>query len=165
MLGLISKTSRHGLSANSSTILFKALVRQLLEYASVVWSPYLLGQINHLESVQRRFVRHMGCRAGVNLMDVPVEAISAAYGLQSLECRRRVADVAFLIKLLNNQISSPFLLERINLHDPISTRHQRLFELDHASTSYLRFCPIPRLMRSGNEQNMFVGRLFRLGGC
>ena len=32
---------------------FIAYVRQLLEYASCVWSPYTVGLVNKVESVQR----------------------------------------------------------------------------------------------------------------
>ncbi|KAG8328719.1 hypothetical protein J6590_103265 [Homalodisca vitripennis] len=57
-----------------------------------------------------------------------------------------------LSNLLNNQVSSSFLLESINFRVPArSTRHQRLFEPDHVGTNYLRFIPIPRLMRFGND--------------
>jgi ribonuclease P/MRP protein subunit RPP40 len=36
---------------------FKVYVHPLLEYASVVWNPWLLKDINLIESVQRRFTR------------------------------------------------------------------------------------------------------------
>ena len=34
-------------------------VRPLLEYATCVWSPYRLGQIKHVESVQRKFTKRL----------------------------------------------------------------------------------------------------------
>ncbi|XP_046666515.1 uncharacterized protein LOC124358266 [Homalodisca vitripennis] len=152
MLGLVFRSSKHGLNTHASTILYKSLVRQLLEYASVVWSPYQLCQIHPLQSVQIRFIRFLGCRAGFEFREVPVNEVSPAYGLLSHERRRRVADCIFLSKLLNNQVSSPFLLESINFRVPArSTRHQRLFEPDHAGTNYLRFSHIPRLVRFGND--------------
>ncbi|KAG8320270.1 hypothetical protein J6590_072331 [Homalodisca vitripennis] len=109
-------------------------------------------QTRVFSTVQIRFIRFLGCRAGFDFREVPVNEVSAAYGLLSLERRRRVADCIFLSKLLNNQVSSPFLLESINFRVPArSTRHQRLFEPDHAGTNYIRFSPIPRLMRFGNN--------------
>ena len=36
---------------------FVTYVRPLLEYASCVWSPYLLKHIKRIESVQKRFKR------------------------------------------------------------------------------------------------------------
>jgi len=50
------------LSKKSATTLTKAFVtyvRHILEYASVIWSPYHLGEIAKLESVQRRFTKRL----------------------------------------------------------------------------------------------------------
>ena len=35
-------------------ILYKSIVRPLLEYATCIWSPYLKKDIRRLESVQRK---------------------------------------------------------------------------------------------------------------
>ncbi|KAG8276439.1 hypothetical protein J6590_065179, partial [Homalodisca vitripennis] len=136
----------------SRTLVFLSTLLLSLVPTSVKSAPGpLLCQIHHLQSVQRRFIRFLGCRAGFDFREVPVNEVSAAYGLLSLEHSRRVADCIFLSKLLN-QVSSPFLLESINFRVPArSTRHQRLFEPDHAGTNYLQFSPIPRLMRFGND--------------
>ncbi|XP_054280059.1 uncharacterized protein LOC128998090 [Macrosteles quadrilineatus] len=45
MLGLVFRSARHGLSNHACIILYKSLILQLLEYASLVWSPYHLGHI------------------------------------------------------------------------------------------------------------------------
>ena len=46
-------------SVNTMLTLFKSLVRCKLEYCSPLWSPYLIGDIQALESVQRRFTRRI----------------------------------------------------------------------------------------------------------
>ena len=48
-------------SRDSATLIkaFTTYVRPLLEYNSPVWSPFLLKDINSLESVQRRFTKRM----------------------------------------------------------------------------------------------------------
>ena len=38
---------------------FVVYVRPLLEYATCVWSPHRLGQIKHVESVQRQFTKRL----------------------------------------------------------------------------------------------------------
>ena len=44
-------------------VLYKTLVRPLLEYCCLVWSPTLKGEIAQLEQVQRNFTRRIaGCR-------------------------------------------------------------------------------------------------------
>ena len=56
VLGLIRRTVG---TANTTTfsLLYKTLVRPLLEYAAPVWNPYLVKDIHAIESVQRRASR------------------------------------------------------------------------------------------------------------
>ncbi|XP_046663012.1 uncharacterized protein LOC124355903 [Homalodisca vitripennis] len=150
-LGLIIRTVKHGLSTGAAALMFRTLARPLLEYCSVVWSPYQHGHIKQLQSVQRRFVRFLGCRSGMRYFDVSMDELSAAYGLRSLECRRRVAVISFLYRLINCQIDCFSLLEMIRFRIPTGTRQQHFFELSHAARNHLRYSPIPRLMRLGND--------------
>ena len=53
VMGIVRKTFDF-LDQESFLYLFKGLVRPHLEYASSVWSPYLLKHIEALEAVQRR---------------------------------------------------------------------------------------------------------------
>ena len=51
---------RRNINVSNPTIkgrAYKSLVRPILEYAQVVWDPYEVGQIDQLESVQRRAAR------------------------------------------------------------------------------------------------------------
>ena len=56
MVGLIKRTFT---SVNTSvfTTLYKSMVRPIMEYASCIWSPYLIKDINLLENVQKRATR------------------------------------------------------------------------------------------------------------
>ena len=56
VLGLIRRTVG---TANTTTfsLLYKTLVRPLLEYAAPIWNPYLVKDIHAIESVQRRASR------------------------------------------------------------------------------------------------------------
>ena len=56
MLGLI-KRSYTFLDKESLLCLYKAMVRPILEYGVTVWSPYRKGDIDAVESVQRRATR------------------------------------------------------------------------------------------------------------
>ena len=46
-------------SVNTMLTLYKSLIRCKLEYCSPLWSPYLIGDIQALESVQRQFTRRI----------------------------------------------------------------------------------------------------------
>jgi len=45
--------------ATTLTKTFVTYVRPILEYASVIWSPYHLGMIAKLEAIQRRFTKRL----------------------------------------------------------------------------------------------------------
>ncbi|MEL7308788.1 MAG: reverse transcriptase family protein, partial [Pseudomonadota bacterium] len=55
-LGLINKIFRNK-TTPCLLNLFKAFVRPTIEYGSIIWNPYKIGSIDHLERVQRRFCR------------------------------------------------------------------------------------------------------------
>lgn len=69
------------------SILYTTTVRPLLEYASVVWSPWFKSDIDLLEKVQRR------CLA---LCDDPPD-------MESLESRRKFTDLVETYKFLQNE--------------------------------------------------------------
>ena len=75
--------------------LFTTLVRPLLEYASPVWNPQQVGMCKRVEAVQRRATRRIpGLRS-----QAYSERLSSL-NLESLELRRRVADLVLLHKLV-----------------------------------------------------------------
>ena len=56
MLGLI-KRSYTFLDKDSLLCLYNAMVRPIMEYGVTIWSPYRKGDIEAVESVQRRAIR------------------------------------------------------------------------------------------------------------
>jgi hypothetical protein len=83
--------------------MFKVYVRPILEYASVVWSPYLKQDINRVESVQRRFTKRIPGLSGLSYRD-RLKALS----LQSLYVRRIIADLSFTYNIVYNRVDVPF---------------------------------------------------------
>ncbi|XP_046677242.1 uncharacterized protein LOC124365314 [Homalodisca vitripennis] len=130
MIGLIMRTARHGHGSNALVLPYKSLVLQLLEYASVVWSPYQVGLIDRLQSVQNKFLRYLHWREP----DRPLNLLR----LHPLVVRREVADVVFLYEFLNFVVVCPPLLERIAFRLPSGTRSRRLFELSHLNRNDLQ---------------------------
>ncbi|XP_046662884.1 uncharacterized protein LOC124355773 [Homalodisca vitripennis] len=54
LLGFIMRSTRSFRSPRSLLILYKSLVRPVLEYGSVIWSPHLITHIDCLDRVQLR---------------------------------------------------------------------------------------------------------------
>jgi len=65
-------------------------VRPILEYNSVVWSPWLKQDINQIEKVQRRFTKRL-----VGMKDLNYDERMHRLGLPSLELRRLHLDLIF----------------------------------------------------------------------
>ena len=80
-------------------LLYKALVRPILEYCCVLWSPETKGEIAKLEQVQRNFTRRIsGCR-GMTYWDRLHHL-----NLQSLQRRRDRYSMIQVWKTYNNLI-------------------------------------------------------------
>ncbi|XP_054259084.1 lysosomal aspartic protease-like [Macrosteles quadrilineatus] len=98
----------------------------------------------------------MGVRCGYNYRDVPVEELESLLNLHTLAKRRDVADLAFLLKLINGKIDSPQLLEKLLFRVPGSTRSTDVFFRAKYRTNYLGNSPMIRLQRLGNEFSTHV---------
>lgn len=169
MLGFISRFSRGITNPSALRALYLSLVRQLVEYASPVWSPYTTGDKTRLEAIQRRFIRLVGVRLGYGFMQVPVEDLSGLLNLPPLALRRDVSDVVLLQKILNGQVQCSDLLAEINFKVPSKTRSRELLSRKHHSTSYDYHSPLARMVRLGNrvatECDFFSDSLQRTRRC
>ena len=79
--------------------LYKSFVRPTLEYSSIVWSPYLLGDIDALERVQRVFTRRIPGMSNYSYLDR-----LNILNLESLEERRIFFDLVMVYKILHNLV-------------------------------------------------------------
>ena len=75
--------------------LFNTLVRPLLEYASPVWNPLQVNMCRRLEAVQRRATRRI---PGIRSLTYSQRLLTL--NMESLELRRKVADLVLLYKLV-----------------------------------------------------------------
>ncbi|MFZ2538392.1 MAG: reverse transcriptase family protein, partial [Oscillospiraceae bacterium] len=82
---------------------FLIYVRPILEYASPVWSPYLISQINEIESVQRGFTKRLPGFSGLSYADR-----LANLKLHSLEHRRLISDLTFYYNIIHSHSSLLF---------------------------------------------------------
>ena len=76
--------------------LYKTYVRCILDYASPSWSPWLRTDIKTIEKVQKRMVNMIPGLSGETYQDKLAEL-----GLQSLEDRRKRADMIAVYKILS----------------------------------------------------------------
>jgi hypothetical protein len=96
VLGIIKRSVGNSNKHIFST-LYKSLVRPILEYASPVWSPYLVKDIHALENVQRRASRFA---LGQKRQEMPYEERCAILNWSSLEKRRNYASLIECYKII-----------------------------------------------------------------
>lgn len=127
MLGLIRRSCRE-FSPDTLRHLYISLVRPVLEYASVVWSPSYVTKIDRLERVQRQFLRAWCYKKKVQFTKAEYRAICQQAGVMPLSARRDIGDLLFLHKIMHNNINSNYLLQCVCFHVPgRAMREPRVF--------------------------------------
>ncbi|CAB0006180.1 unnamed protein product [Nesidiocoris tenuis] len=87
-LGFLKRCTRDFTSMEAIVLLYKSLVRPILEYSSVVWSPYYQVHKERLERVQRRFLRYLNFKMHIPLEELDIVELAARSGLRDLEVRQ-----------------------------------------------------------------------------
>jgi Reverse transcriptase (RNA-dependent DNA polymerase) len=97
--------------------LYTQYVRPHLEFATPAWSPWLLSDIQTLEKVQERAVKLIAGLAGKDYADRCKEL-----GLETLQERRHIQDMAQVYKLVHNVDK----VSRVKLFDHVPEGRTRL---------------------------------------
>ena len=114
MLGFINRTTKPFEDVKVLNVLYNSHIRSILDYCSVIWSPYTQNNIGKLERVQKKFVKKLCFQKRVNYESTRYETICADFALSILQTRRKVFDLMFFYKILNTMINCPQLLSAIN---------------------------------------------------
>jgi len=124
-------------------LFFITYVRPLLEFASPIWNPILISQINALESVQRNFTNKIP-----TCSFLPYKRRLEILNLDSLLKRRNIADQVFIFTVLNGSTNSS-LYPHLLLANPSVTRGHDLrilrpvFNLASSHQNLIsRVCPL-----------------------
>ena len=153
-LGFINRISKDFITPTSYTLLYKALVRPLLEYASPIWSPYTQCDVKLLESVQHKFLRRLAFlnRTPMRRDDHDYQPIMSLFSVQRLANRRQITDLLFLHKIVNGHVNSTKLSSLFKLNVPTrSLRNHAVFCVPFRRTNIGLNSTVTRLCRSGND--------------
>ena len=93
-VGIIKKNFAT-LNIQNVRLLHKSLVRPILEYGSVIWSPHLRKDIMELEKVQKRVTKLVP-----ELQHLPYEQRLKQLNLTTLEYRRKRSDIIQIFRII-----------------------------------------------------------------
>lgn len=159
MLGFIKRWSREFDDPYLAKHLYMSLVRPILEYGSLVWSPYYSCHVNRIESVQKQFLlfalRNLAWNPDINLP--PYHHRLALINLPTLERRRTMLDICFMVKLINGEINSPYLISNLKFNVPFRvSRNFVPLNLPAIKFNYEELNPIFKLCKNFNKYyNLF----------
>ena len=116
--GMIIRTFENK-TANILIPIFNSLIRPVIEYGNVVWSPYLRKYINKIERVQRNYTKNIS-----GMGHIEYESRLRALKMPSLEYRRVRGDMIEVYKILNN------------IYDPITTHSLLTIDKDRITRGH-----------------------------
>lgn len=148
VLGFIKRWAKEFSDPYITKALFTSLVRPTLEYGSIIWNPTYKVHIQNIESVQKQFL--LFCLRGLrwNPMNLPsYKSRLALIKLPTLNSRRTMLNITFVINLINGKINSNFLINNISFNVPSRpTRNfvllfTKVFRSNYANSDpFLRLC-------------------------
>uniref|UniRef100_A0A0K8WLI3 RNA-directed DNA polymerase from mobile element jockey n=1 Tax=Bactrocera latifrons TaxID=174628 RepID=A0A0K8WLI3_BACLA len=152
MLGFITRTCRDFADPRSLLNLYYSLVQPILEYGSVVWSPYTDTLISRVEKVQRKMCKTLIYHRAQPTRNISMEEICCQYKINSLKSRRQIADLAFFYKVVNGLIDAPeinssFEFAPVNL----TLRRNRLLKITKSTKNYVVNGPLNRIANLVNS--------------
>lgn len=146
--GFIYRNCKGFRNVDSLKVLFFAFVRSKLEYGFLIWYPIYSIHIDHIESVQRRFLKYlMFMEDGVYPeRGYDYSIMLNRFSFSPLRDRHVTSAVKFLYKLLNNNIDCPYLLSEINFNVPrLSVRQHTSFYCPPSRTNVMAKSPISNM--------------------
>lgn len=161
LIGCIKRYSNGNFTKDTQRVLYIAYVRSRLEFASVIWNPYVNIYVDDIESIQKQFVIYLleSRRNASSFRLSPYEDRCKLVGLQSLEIRRKVADAVLAFDIYSRNINDDLINSKfIRTEYNYSLRSNTMSLLVQPSlfVEYLINQPIIRMIRLINDYKNIV---------
>lgn len=149
--GFIARTVKPFRDSASVLTLYFCLIRSILEYNSVIWSPQYNIHIDRLEAIQRRFIRNLTTKLGMKRKLPTYEARLTFFRIDTLQSRRAIQDLSILYKIVNTKWDAMDLLSHVTLYTGGSKRTQKLFSVPYCRNNVTFHDPLFRMCRAYNN--------------
>lgn len=153
-LGFVIRNSKSFDNVTATKCLYFSLVRSKLEYCSQIWNPFYKKQSQQLENIQRKFYKYLYYK---QFNEYPQQGLDQGYLLNlfhadSLNLRRYVSSILFLVKLLRNKVDCIYLISMLNFQIPrYNSRQITYFKpISHRTNLGLK-SPINTMCRNCND--------------
>jgi ribonuclease P/MRP protein subunit RPP40 len=130
------------LKENNFLLLYKTLVRPILEYGAPVWNPHLKKE-KKTESVQRRATRQIPCMKNLSYQD-RLKKLQ----LPTLEFRRWRGDLIETYKTFNHYSTNP--LAFFQMSDTVTRGHTYKIAKKYSRTDIRKYTFSNRIIESWN---------------
>jgi hypothetical protein len=151
LLGFIRRNFHSAFSPSTFKRLYLMLVRPQVDYASVVWNPHHITMNQHLEKIQRRFVRYHCWRTNIVYHGSDYEHLCESIGIMTLQRRRVLTDLICFYKIINSTFDTE-LLQYINFRVPSrTTRDHKPFLPARSRIDVFKFSAICRMQVEFNN--------------
>lgn len=153
MLGFIKRFCYNFHDPYTIKTLYIAYVRSIMEYCSIVWSPFSMTHEERLESVQKQFLLYALRKLGWTSFPLPpYKARCMLIDIQTLKERREIARVSFVNDIVSQRIDSTEILSKLNFYAPSrQLRNRNLFLTNHHRTNYAKNGPLNQMMAIYNQ--------------
>lgn len=158
LLGFVKRQSKDFKCAYVTRSLYNCLVRSVLEYGSIIWSPVFKVDNNRIESVQRQFLLFAlrGLGWGHQFILPSYEARLSLIDMDMLSERRKLACCSFVHDSLSGTIKAQFDFEFIRPQRTTrSSNTTRLKQLSKVNSQYVNNGPSRRCIRNFNDYASF----------
>jgi len=146
-LNMVRRNFTKGTTAETRSIIYKSLVRPVLEYGSLVWDPHQQVRIQQIEAVQNRAARfvHQDWQRTSS-----VTAMKEALGWLTLQNRRLVNRLTFMHKTIhaNHGYTLPNYVTRPTRQT--RTNHEYTYNLIRARTDAYLYSYLPKTVQDWN---------------
>ena len=155
LLIFIRRTTQNFTDITVLISLYNSLVRSRLEYCSSIWSPTTKCLIDKLERVQKRFVKYLCFRKSMTYDNDEYMFLCDIFKLNTLQSRRKICDLMFLNKILNNRVNCAYILGEITFYTPIKSLRKRNLFYVKTRIELRGNSAIPRILTLANSYDHF----------